>query len=99
MQNEENEDPCKEAEKYKLQIDKLNTKKKEYIEKCNATKYINPEEQKTIFTTLFSLIKYIFENKIEKCQDLLYKFPDSNLSLWRIKISLRRFNICLLRSL
>ena len=71
-------DPCKEAEKYKEQIDTLNKQKKEYIEKCNATKYIKPEEQKTLFTTLFSLIKYIFENKIENCQDLLDKFPDSN---------------------
>jgi len=71
-------DPCKEAEKYKEQIDRLNEQKKEYIEKCNAKKYIKPEEQSNLFTTLFSLIKYIFDNKIEKCQDLLDKFPDSN---------------------
>ena len=72
-------EPCDETEKRRIEASiKYNAdEKRQWNEKCNETKYMSVKEQSGIIT-LLDLVKYIVNNKIDKCSDLFEKFPETN---------------------
>ena len=69
-------DPCDEKESTKKEAAEINKRILELTKKCNETKYKNMEKFKD--KKLMDLIVYIYEKKIEKCQDLFNEFPESS---------------------
>ena len=72
-------EPCDETEKRRIEASiKYNAdEKRQWNEKCNETKYMSVKEQSGIIT-LLDLVKYIVNNKIDKCSNLFEKFPETN---------------------
>ena len=69
-------DPCEEKRVLENKLKELNKEKLQLGEDCNKKKYENMEfwhDKK-----LMDLIIYIFNNKIETCQQLFELFPESN---------------------
>jgi hypothetical protein len=97
-------DPCDEKESTKKEVAEINKRILELTKKCNETKYKKMEHFND--KKLMDLIVYIYEKKIEKCQDLFNEFPESSErtkghlskpyifeALWKIIFLLRLDNL------
>lgn len=69
-------DPCDERDSTKKEAAEINKKIAELAKKCNEQKYKKMEHFND--KKLMDLIVYIYEKKIEKCQDLFNEFPESS---------------------
>jgi hypothetical protein len=69
-------DPCEQKQNVEKNIKELTKEKLRLNDDCNAKKYETIKNLNLV--KLMDLLIFIFKNKIENCQDLFNRFPETN---------------------